>query len=191
MTTWFYCLSCKKETFFTLDILGYFCDICGHILEKGEQMIIFDGDGNVVGSTVPINDNGLPGVVDYQLGLDQLDAMHENWLVQQALLDQEIAELLGAKYPAFRVLQDEQKLLDKDYQDRKEQLRKEILSPTIIARGSTVHSRFFRVEYSKGSETVNRPALREWADTMGLRKQVENFIKAASPFIKIVTIKSE
>ena len=113
--------------------------------------------------------------VDLTVGLQQLDQLHENWLVEQAQLDQQMMDFLGAKYGAFKLLQEKRSMLDKSYSDRKEQLRKEILAPSVIKRGASVRSRFFRIEFTQGSESVNRPALREWADRMGLERTSREF----------------
>lgn len=153
-------------------------------------MIIFDSEGNAVGDTKDFLDK-VDGDIDLDVALGQLDVLHENWLVASAELDSQISELLGSKFAAFVLLREKRSMLDKNYSDKKEQLRKEILAPAIISRATSARSRFFRVEYSQGSESVNRGALREWADNMGLRERVENFITRASPFIKIVSLKGE
>lgn len=120
--------------------------------------------------------------------LEMIDKVHSDYLVHRAEVQESIRNLLGENYPKYAALQMEQESLETVFQRDKEKVRKEVINPAVMAYGRTATSKYYRVVYMNGKETVDRQALREWAKETGNEAAVEAYITLGNAFSQLKAI---
>lgn len=124
-----------------------------------------------------------------ELSMKSLDLLHESFITEQAITHQHLVELLGPNYPEYEKLKGQLEMLSDQYGEKREQLRSSVIGPAVCQLQRSFKTKYFHVEYTLGSERVDREGLRTWAKAHGFEKEIESFINRANPYVKFVQLK--